>query len=402
LTRHLFIALHRVLVPVSLLALAACGQGSGRPTATPTPTIVLGPLPASVLLPSGSAAPFAVQGDEMAWVGIPRERGVCPRYHVYLANLRAFHPVTVWLAPRCVVITDIRLSAGWIAWVGGIAPAGNIWAMNRATGRVREVAGQVYRIVNHPCPTAGCVPPVAFSLDGNLLVWSHFVFGPRGDRIVSAIRDRVLPNGRARTIYRSDGTCIMQIDPRLFGGRLVWLRARWPRDQAVGSVPPYQCEGPLQTDVMTKLLGRTPHLVTVDGGASNPQTNGRFLSWQDAGLAPPTCVCTGLAILDTATGRRLKISTSTLDARMSSSVLVWISESHLATQVNTFDLAAGLAATAATFARMTTIQAVSGTSASPTFIRALGWPWSRRVVWERDYLSGPLAARARVGIRDVA
>jgi hypothetical protein len=332
---------------------------------------------------------------------------VCPRYHLYMADLRAYRATTTdfWVAPRCAVISDVRISGGWVAWIAGIPPAGGIWAMNRGTRRIREVADQVYRVVKHPCPTTGCVPPVAISLSGGTLVWSHFIFSPRGDLISSAIQARSLPKGPPQTLYRTVGICKMQIDPQLSGGRLVWIRARWPSDVSVLTVPPNQCEGALQTDVMTKLIGRAPHLVSIDGTAANPQTNGRFISWLDPQQSLPACVCTGLTLLDTHTGRRLVMSRSAVGATMTSDLtadmLAWITESGGMTAVDAYNLIRPLPATPSAVPALVQTIASAGGPTTSSFIRTLGWGWERRLVWEQDYVYGALSARDHVGIRDV-
>lgn len=315
--------------------------------------------------------------------------------------MRAFHPVEIWQARPCIAIYDIRISTRWIVWIGGVAPAGSIWAMNRETGKIKRVASQVYRLANHPCPTPDCVPPFAMSLDGNTLAWSHFIFGPEGNLITSQIRLRRLPKGRARTVYQTTAYCEMEIDPQIAGGRLVWLRARWQRDVVVSGVPPAQCEGNLATNVMTKHLGGRVQSLAGGGSASNPQTNGNFVSWQDSQKASPACTCYGLILLDTRTRKRRLVSRTVGDSRLLGHLLVWVSRPAQLTAVQVLSIARGLPVSTRVVASTIRTVAANGTVSSSSFIRALGWGSENRIVWEIDKVTSPRPARVRVGIRDV-
>lgn len=383
------------LVVLMAIVIAGCGGRTGKPLPTPTPTIVLGPLPLSVPLPQGSAAPFAISGNDLAWAGVPKEDGACPRYHLYLANVRAFHPRSIWTAKGCDIISDVQISPRWLVWISGVPPGGSIWAMDFATGRHRVVAMQRYHPLNHPCLTLSCVPPVAMSLDGNMLVWSHSVFSGQGDLITSQIRERLLSSRRIRTLYATHTTCEMQIDPSVSGGRVVWLQARWPRDQALaGETPPNQCEGTLQTNVITKVFGGTARPLTGNGAAANPQTTGLYVMWQDLSRSVPTCItCAPLLLLDTRTGRRSQLDQAAGiapgDVRMTPSLALWISESGGGIVV-TQDLRTGA-------------RTSFGVAAEPgpaSFPRYLGSGWARRITWEQDTVS-PSGTKVRVEIRDV-
>ena len=348
-------------------------------------------MPSSIVLPAGSAAPFAIARDEIAWAGIPQDVGVCPRNYLYVANLRAFHPQPVWKAPPCAVISDVRMSAKWVVWAAGVPPAGIIWARNLVTGRVSKVAKQPYLLANHPCSPQSCVPPVAFSLDGSTVVWSHFRFTSYGDLMASAIRLRTLPRGQVRTLYSTNAYCEMQIDPDFAGGRVVWLTAGWPQDVPVNSSPPRQCEGTVQTTVLTMKLGQPPISLTTDGTVHNVQTNGQFITWEDTAASSPGCVCSGLVLLDTRTRHRVILDRTVTASVLTPSVLSWISQTASGNSVRAENLKTS----------QETQLSSSGGAATRRFIRALGWGWGARVVWEVDHVYGAKGARAQVEMKVV-
>src|SRR5579884_2497248 len=196
----------------------------------------------------------------------------------------------------------------------------------RGSGRQHLGDAPLGRSSLSDCPTA--LPTVAaplprsvmhagasFSLDGNLLVWSHFVFGREPDSITSSIRARVLPFGHIRTLFQSHVPCEMQIDPQVSNGRLVWVKARWPRDVSLAEVPSQQCEGQLQTNVMTRRLTGPVKQVTVDGQSTQPETNGRFIIWTTP--APdPICACSSLHLMDTFRGLLLEPAREIASARI--------------------------------------------------------------------------------------
>ncbi len=271
--------------------------------------------------------------------------------------------------------------------MAGEDPAGSIWAMHRWGGRRYPIAQQHFQPWQHPCLDLSCTPGASFSLDGNLLVWSHFVFGREPDSITSSIRARVLPFGHIRTLFQSHVPCEMQIDPQVSNGRLVWVKARWPRDVSLAEVPSQQCEGQLQTNVMTRRLTGPVKQVTVDGQSTQPETNGRFIIWTTP--APdPICACSSLHLMDTFRGLLLEPAREIASARILPRAVVWLSVSQ---PPRLFSLRLPVR-------RRLRPRLLLGTSGQTmeSFVRALGWPSAMRLVLERDVVRGPTQTSVEV------
>ena len=401
-------AVFRLAASSLILSLAGCATAGPRVNATPTP-IPLGPLPSSVALPEGSAAPFAIYDNVLAWAGIPNAVGACPRNDVYLANIRAYHPRIIWRGGQCAVLSGIRVSPAWVVWSAGASPGGSVWGHQRATGRTYRIAGQPHPVTpTEPCATLDCFPNLSFGLAGNIAVWSQTEFTPEGDELDSSILGKVLPYGRPKVLWSTTAACTIQTDPFLGAGRLVWLQATWPIDAAVaGQAGVRQCRGPLQTNVMTETIRATfrrgrggaypsqPTQITTSGLTSNPQTDGRFVSWLDTYGVPARCACSDLDIFDTRTDNVLTLATGVTDYVISGRIVSWIQRLPHSERVRV----ARIGPRQLRISHVHTL-ATAGLPTTGRFIRTYGWPSNQRLVWELDTLSG-LSDKVRVVIRDV-
>ena len=396
-------------VAVGAVVLAGCG-GTAGPKPTPTP-IPLGPMPQSIALPQGSAAPFAIEGSVLAWSGIPRPRGACPQNDVYLANARAYRPRVIWKGAPCAVVSDVRISAAWVVWEAGASPGGSIWAYRRATGRVYRVAGQPRPpALGDPCDTPGCLPNFSFGLWGDVAVWSAVQFQAQGTMLTSSISGKVLPSGPTRTLFTTTAACTLQTSPSLAAGRVVWLQETWPSQGVVAG--DRRCQGLPRLNVVTELVGSTfrkgrraglpfaLQQITSSGLTSDPQTNGRFVAWQDRLGVATDCACSDLDVYDTRTNSVVTAARMVPLAHpgyaLSGRFLAWIaagtgSERVLVARLGPRHL------------RLTGIRVLarSGTPAAGRFVRTFGWPSTHRVVWEFDRVIG-LRDNVRVVIRQVA
>jgi hypothetical protein len=384
-----------VVVIVASCALASCGFGASGP-ATPTP-VPLGPLPRSILLPSGSAAPFAILGNYLAWAGIPKSSGVCPRNVIYLANVRRYRPRIIWSGSQCAVVSDIRLLPHWVVWVAGISPGGSVWAYQRKTGAVVRVAGQSQPpTTTPPCAGVDCFPNLDASTSGNVAAWSQTTFFPSGDYMSSAITGKALPRGKPKTLYATIGDCRALAAPFLVSGRLVWLQVTWPIDHLVNRATGlWRCRGPESMNVMTAEVGgvfghgrrsRRPtrsRLITSSGRASDPQTDGRFVTYLDTFGVPASCVCSKLIAYDTRTNSVQTVAHSVTGYVLTGNVLVWIQLGRRNEQVQ----AARLGPERLHISNIRTL-ATTDVPAGVRFARTLGWPSLHRVVWELDELHG--------------
>ena len=398
-------ALCTLVIPVLL---AGCLTSNASPHATPTPT-PLGPLPSSVALPTGSAFPFAIEGNVLAFAGVPGPESACPRNDVYLANVRRYHPRVIWQGPPCAVVSDIHISPKWVVWEAGVSPAGSVWAFRRSTGHVFRVAGQPRPVSVPPCGTVGCLPNLTFDLSQNIAVWSQSVIAPGSNLITSSVLAKRLPVGQPKILYQTTLRCELETQPQLSGGRLVWLRATWPSSNPAGT----KCLGTLQLNVMSEridsvfrsgpLEGSPSGLtqITTSGDALGPQTNGRYISWLDTYGVNPSCFCSNLLVYDPTNGKVLTAARSValgsgyIGFLLSGNLLVWIQE-----RPNSQLLQAGrLQAGRLHLMNVRTIS-TSGLPATRRFIRTLGWVSGRRIVWELDSIMNAVAT-VRVGIRDV-
>lgn len=335
---------------------------------------------------------MAVYSNILVWVGVAAHSGTCPRYQLLQANLRNFHPTAVWTSPACIPILDVHISRSWIVWLSGQDPAGTIWAMDRRTGRVTKVAAQPYNAANHPCLTLSCVPTFSFSLTGNTVVWSHFDLGTEPDWMVSSIRSRSLPHGRVRTLYLTQAHCELETAPQLSGTKLAWTRVRWPRDVALAMVPSQQCEGPLQSNVMTKRIGsRRAWALTADGQSGSPETNGQVIVWLTSSSSTPFCACFALDLEVPRQSKARLVASNVSSAVIGPTFLAWLTSTGSGTTLTARDLAT----------RRQEVVASSGPLSSSTFLRAIAWTEGPRLVWERDAVLGAYSARAIIGVQDL-
>lgn len=275
------------------------------------------------------------------------------------------------------------MSRNWVVWASGQNPGGVIWALNRRTRRRYLVATQSFFPDHTPCSGLTCTPPaLSVSLDGNTVVWNHFKLGAQPDWIASAIRYRVLPNGPVKTAYTANSHCEMQTQPQLLGGRVVWIRAKWSVD--LNFSPLRQCGGDLQTDVMTLRLGQPrARQITSDHMASQPGTNGNWLTWQ-TWQASGRCACYSLQMFNMRTKKYIQLSNDVTDSIMTSHLAVWLASSNQSTRIVALDLK--------TKRKHQVAQA--GPLASTNLFRALAWTHSHQVAWERDAVYNPYDAHA--------
>lgn len=244
-----------------------------------------------VSVPMGALT--AIYGNTVAWGGteqVPRPS------HLYLADIRSFHPHSLTTSARGGQFNYIQLSANWIVWIE-YSSGSFSWSI-RVQNRHTERRFLIDSSAHDGIPANPLLFPL-LSLSGNALAWTRISCARScAQRWTSSVHLMELPAGKDQTIYSTQSPCQQT---------LPWLSARllvWDEEGT--------CLGHVGTDVLRfdRLSGQV-RSVTLNHRSSEPTTNGSWIAWKQVkhGQERDSRMLDGDIVLENVgTGRRAIVS----------------------------------------------------------------------------------------------